>query len=515
MRAPGVISMLKPDNIAVDLSMLGADSFLNDICTAAAVQNAQVIFFATQGHANGENLAKSSHALWCKSAQASEFIAWLTNGYEDIQPLVHQPKMEMSPVAGTNRPGSSTKDSLHEKPVDTDAPHFEHHLGDAETPPPSTASKPRVDHVMLESPGVSRNGERLPSMDELLITMLDMGASDLHISNGSAPRVRVNGHLFELEGHPKLYGDDTAKVIVPIVGEKRLREYEDSFESDFSYSIPGKSRFRVNVFRQRGAMGAVLRTIPFGIPTMKQLGLPQVCTDLADKPRGLVLVTGPTGSGKSTTLAAMIDYINETKDVHIITMEDPIEFMHQNKKALINQREVGEDTESFAAALKHVLRQDPDVILVGEMRDLETISAAVTAAETGHLVFGTLHTIGGPETIDRIIDVFPPAQQNQIRMQLSGTLQGVLSQVLCETYDGKGRVLAQEIMLGIPAIGNLIREGKTHQMQSIIQSGGGAGMVTLDHSLRRLFKEQKITAETALEKAKDTKSMAEQIGYKF
>ncbi|MBK5211122.1 MAG: type IV pilus twitching motility protein PilT [Coriobacteriia bacterium] len=351
-------------------------------------------------------------------------------------------------------------------------------------------------------------------MDELLITMLEMGASDLHISNGSAPRVRVNGRLFELEGHPKFYGDDTVKVIVPIIPEKRLREYEETFESDLSYSLPGKSRFRVNVFRQRGAMGAVLRTIPFGIPTIKQLGLPQVCTDLADKPRGLVLVTGPTGSGKSTTLAAMIDYINETKAVHIVTMEDPIEFIHQNKKALVNQREIGEDTESFAAALKHVLRQDPDVILVGEMRDLETISAAITAAETGHLVFGTLHTIGGPETIDRIIDVFPPAQQNQIRMQLSGTLLGVLSQVLCETSDGKGRVLAQEIMLGIPAIGNLIREGKTHQMLSIIQSGGNIGMATLDHSLRQLFKEKKISAETALEKSQDAKSMAEQIGYK-
>ena len=497
MRAPGVIGMLSPTHVALDLSLLGVDSFLDDIKNAAEKHDAQLIVFTTKSYSGGDKVALSQHAKWYASNKPEGFVDWLLNGCQDPEPL-------SAPVP-TPAPAAPA-------PVAEEA-NYKLNLEKNNAPQPATV--PKADHEMLPSPGTSRNGERLPSMDELLLYMLDEGGSDLHLSVGSSPRVRINGELAEIPNTPKLFGDDTAKIILPIVGENRLAEYDECFEADFSYSIPGKSRFRVNIFRQRGAMGAVLRTIPFGIPTIEQLGLPEVCTELSDKPRGLVLVTGPTGSGKSTTLAAMIDYINENKPVHIMTMEDPIEFMHKNKTALVNQREVGEDTDSFAAALKHVLRQDPDVILVGELRDLETISAAITAAETGHLVFGTLHTIGGPETIDRIIDVFPPEQQNQIRMQLSGSLEGVLSQVLCPIAEGKGRVLAQEIMLGVPAIGNLIREGKTHQMESIIQSSGSLGMTTLDHSLRKLVEQKKITAETAVEKAKDPKTMAEVLGFKF
>jgi twitching motility protein PilT len=262
-------------------------------------------------------------------------------------------------------------------------------------------------------------------------------------------------------------------------------------------------------------MAAVFRVIPLEIPTLEALSLPKVCKYLAERPRGLVLVTGPTGSGKSTTQAAMIDHINESRQCHIITLEDPIEFLHPNKRSYLNQREVGEDTMSFGSALKRVLRQDPDVILVGEMRDLETISAAITAAETGHLVIATLHTTGGPETVDRVIDVFPPHQQQQVRMQLSTTLEGVLSQVLLRSTDGRGRVLAMEIMLGVPAIRNLIREGKTHQMATIIQGGASVGMQTLDQHLKMLLQSGRITYEEAIGKAQNPRELAQMMGRKI
>jgi len=345
--------------------------------------------------------------------------------------------------------------------------------------------------------------------------MLERGGSDLHITVGSPPGIRQRGEIVPVENMKPLMPRDTMEMILGLLSEEQRRRFETELELDFAYSIPGVSRFRANVLQQRNSMGAVFRVIPIKIPTMEELLLPKVCQYLAERPRGLVLVTGPTGSGKSTTLAAMINHINSTRPVHIITMEDPIEFMHRNKMAYVNQREVGEDTHSFASALKRVLRQDPDVILVGEMRDLETISAAITAAETGHLVLATLHTTGGPETIDRVIDVFPPHQQQQVRMQLSSTLEGVLSQVLLRSTDGRSRVMAMEIMLGIPAISNLIREGKTHQMETIIQGGASLGMQTLDQHLKNLLTAGKVTFEEAISKAKNPRELAAMLGRKI
>ncbi|MCE5202703.1 MAG: type IV pilus twitching motility protein PilT [Actinomycetia bacterium] len=355
-------------------------------------------------------------------------------------------------------------------------------------------------------------GSDTPHIDDLLRLMIERGGSDLHVTVGSPPGIRLRGELTPVENTKVLTPRDTQAMILNLLSEEQRKRFETELELDFAYSIPGLSRFRANVFQQRNSLGAVFRVIPIEIPTIEELGLPKVCKFLAERPRGLVLVTGPTGSGKSTTLAAMIDHINETRAVHIITLEDPIEFMHRNKKAYVNQREIGEDTHSFAAALKRVLRQDPDVILVGEMRDLETISAAITAAETGHLVLATLHTTGGPAAVDRIIDVFPPHQQQQVRMQLSGTLEGVLSQVLLRSSDGKSRVLAMEIMLGIPAISNLIREGKTHQMATIIQGGAQLGMQTLDQHLKTLVSAGRITYEEAMSKAQEPRELAQMLG---
>ncbi len=370
--------------------------------------------------------------------------------------------------------------------------------------------------VTIDAPSAVRApAADVPHVDDLLRTMIDLGGSDLHITVGSPPGIRVRGEIQAVEGARMLLPKDTQEMLLSLLSEEQRRRFETELELDFAYSIPGLSRFRTNVFQQRNSMGAVFRVIPLKIPTLEDLQLPRVCKFLAERPRGMVLVTGPTGSGKSTTLAAMIDHINSTRPVHIITMEDPIEFMHKNKRAYVNQREVGEDTHSFTSALKRVLRQDPDVILVGEMRDLETISAALTAAETGHLVLATLHTTGGPETVDRIIDVFPPHQQQQVRMQLSTTLEGVLSQTLLRSTDGRSRVMAMEIMLGIPAISNLIREGKTHQMATIIQGGASMGMQTLDQHLKVLLQAGKITYEEAIQKAKEPRELAQMVGRKI
>lgn len=334
-------------------------------------------------------------------------------------------------------------------------------------------------------------------MDKLLERMIQLNASDLHLGVGSPPTFRTNGALTSLE-IPPLNPEMVKEMLYAVLTPEQQEKFETEKELDFSYSLPKISRFRGNALLQRGTVGAVFRAVPSRPLTLDELGLPAVLKKLCDKPRGLILVTGPTGSGKSTTLAAMIDYINENKAEHIVTIEDPIEFLHRNKKSIIRQRELGADTNSFAAALKHILRQDPDVILVGELRDLETISLAVTAAETGHLVLATVHTIGAPATIDRVVDVFPPHQQQQIRMQLSIILEGVISQTLIPRTDGGGRACALEIMLGTTGVRNLIREGKTHQLTNIIQSGAQHGMQTLDASLKSLYQQGIISHEDAV-----------------
>ncbi|MCU1588953.1 MAG: twitching motility protein, partial [Frankiales bacterium] len=305
---------------------------------------------------------------------------------------------------------------------------------------------------------------------DLLIHVLDQNCSDLHMTVGAHPTVRLNGHLTPLEDYPVLTPQVVQKTLYAILTQKQREKFEEELELDFAYSLPGRARFRVNIYKQRDALGAAFRLIPYEIKPLEDLGVPPAVGNFAMLPRGFVLVTGPTGSGKSTTHAAVVDLANRNRREHIMTVEDPIEFLHQHKGCLVNQREVGEDTWSFKNALKHVLRQDPDIILVGEMRDLETIEIALTAAETGHLVMATLHTQDAAQTIDRVIDVFPPHQQQQVRVQLAGALQGVVCQQLIRTSDGKGRVVATEILVATPAIRNLIREGKTHQIYSAMQA---------------------------------------------
>jgi twitching motility protein PilT len=312
--------------------------------------------------------------------------------------------------------------------------------------------------------------------------------------------VRLRGELTSIPDTEVLTPQVVQKSLYAILTQKQRETFEENLELDFAYAMPGAARFRVNLYRQRESLGAAFRMIPFEIKTLEQLGISPAINNMAMLPRGMVLVTGPTGSGKSTTLAALVDLANRTRRDHIMTVEDPIEFLHRNKSCLVNQREVGEDTKSFANALKHVLRQDPDIILVGEMRDLETISVALTAAETGHLVFATLHTQDAAQTIDRVIDVFSPHQQQQVRVQLAGAIQGVVCQTLCKTADGKGRVAATEIMFATGAIRNLIREGKTHQIYSAMQAGAQHGMQTMDQNLAELVRARKVTMENALEK---------------
>ena len=330
--------------------------------------------------------------------------------------------------------------------------------------------------------------------------LLEQGGSDLHLSVGSPPLIRLRGELRPVPDQENLTPQAVQRVLYAILTQKQRERFEEELELDFAYAMPGSSRFRVNVYRQRESLGAAFRVIPYEIKTLEELGINPQVNQMAALPRGMVLVTGPTGSGKSTTLAALVDLANRTRHDHIMTVEDPIEFLHQNKNCLVNQREVGEDTHSFTAALKHVLRQDPDIILVGEMRDLETISVALTAAETGHLVFATLHTQDAAQTIDRVIDVFPPHQQQQVRVQLAGAIQGVVCQTLCKTADGKGRVAATEVMFATGAIRNLIREGKTHQIYSAMQAGAQHGMQTMDQNLSDLVKAGKVSFDDGLEK---------------
>ncbi|MBX9245855.1 type IV pilus twitching motility protein PilT [Actinotalea ferrariae] len=349
-------------------------------------------------------------------------------------------------------------------------------------------------------------------LDAALRAMIELGASDLHLTTGAPPMIRLDGGLRALEGFPTMYGESLQRTLYAVITQKQREKFEENLELDFAYAVRGVSRFRVNMYRQRDSVGAAFRMIPYEIKPLEDLGVPAVVANFAGLPRGLVLVTGPTGSGKSTTLASIIDLANRTRNDHIMTVEDPIEFLHRHKKSLINQREVGADTLSFANALKHVLRQDPDIILVGELRDLETISVALTAAETGHLVFGTLHTQDAAQTIDRIIDVFPAFQQDQIRTQLASALQGVVSQTLCKKANGRGRVVATEVMLATPAIRNLIREGKTHQIYSSMQAGASHGMHTMDQHLAELVKSSRITYEVGLEKCQNIEDFNRLVG---
>ena len=337
-------------------------------------------------------------------------------------------------------------------------------------------------------------------LTELLIEVVERKASDLHLTAGARPSLRLNGHLEQLDDRPILTPPVIQRMLYAILTQKQRERFEEELELDFAYAVPGKARFRVNVYKQRDALGAAFRLIPYEIKKLEDLGVPPSVANFAMLPRGFVLVTGPTGSGKSTTLASVVDLANRSRKDHIMTVEDPIEFLHRHQSCLVNQREVGEDTHTFQAALKHVLRQDPDIILVGEMRDLETISVALTAAETGHLVFATLHTQDAAQTIDRVIDVFPPHQQQQIRVQLAGALQGIVCQTLCRTADGKGRVVATEVLVATPAIRNLVREGKTHQIYSAMQAGAKFGMHTMDQALADLVKQGRITYETGVEK---------------
>ena len=341
----------------------------------------------------------------------------------------------------------------------------------------------------------------MPSLYELLKVMIEKGASDLHITTGSAPRIRLDGKLVALEGE-HLISSETKAMCYSILTDAQKQRFEEEMELDLSFGVKGLSRFRANIFMQRGVVAGAFRTIPFNIRSFRELGLPEIISEMTKKPRGLILVTGPTGCGKSTTLATMIDRINEERSEHIVTIEDPIEFLHSHKKCLINQREVHADTDSFKAALRRVLRQDPDIVLIGEMRDLETVEAALTVSETGHLTFATLHTNTAVQSINRIIDVFPPHQQEQVRVQLSFVLECIVSQQLLPKATGRGRVLACEILVPTNAIRNLIREEKVHQLYSMMQTGQAKhGMQTMNQSLFELYSKGLISHDDAINKS--------------
>ncbi len=350
----------------------------------------------------------------------------------------------------------------------------------------------------------------MPTIEEIMRTAKEAGASDVHITVGIPPKMRVNGNLIAMN-YSKMMPADTLEVLLEIMTETQRERFEDRGEYDMSFSIPELGRYRVNAYKQRGSVALALRLVGTRVPSPEALGVPESVINLYERKRGLILVTGPTGSGKSTTLAAIIDKINNNRDAHVITLEDPIEYLHQHKMAMVNQREIGLDSQSYANALRAALREDPDVILVGEMRDFETISVAITAAETGHLVLSTLHTIGAASTVDRVIDVFPPHQQQQIRVQFANVLEAVISQQLIPTMDGRGRVAAFEVMHANHAVRNLIREGKSHQLVSVMQTNRKMGMITMDESITQLFYEGKIDREMAIQFAQDPDGMQNKI----
>jgi twitching motility protein PilT len=403
---------------------------------------------------------------------------------------VVQPEPMAVPVAAPAEPAGAPAAAAPQPPV---------------APAPPTADPTELGPINPEYQNVD------PDVIAALQQVLFTGASDLHITANAAPMLRVDGGLSPVAGASVWNSAKVRAALISILSPEQLVRFEENLELDLAYTLSASARFRVNMYQQRGAIGAAFRLIPTTIKTLEQLGVPETVGRFATLPRGLVLVTGPTGSGKSTTLAALIDLVNRTRADHIVTVEDPIEFMHGNKRSLVNQREVGADTHSFANALKHVLRQDPDVILVGEMRDLETISVALTAAETGHLVFATLHTQSAASTIDRVIDVYPPHQQDQVRTQLSATLQGVVSQTLVKKAKGNGRVVATEVLVTTPAISNLIREGKSYQITSSMQAGRELGMHTMDQHLAELVDEGRITRDAAFEKAHDPETLTRLI----
>jgi twitching motility protein PilT len=349
-------------------------------------------------------------------------------------------------------------------------------------------------------------------INELLSYLVSAGGSDLHLSAGSPPNFRVDGDLVQREDLPPIPPRVLQEMVYSVLTQSQRERFEENLELDTAYSVVNLGRFRMNVLKQRGSIGTVFRFIPYKIASVEELGLPFVVSSFAELPRGLVIVTGPTGSGKSTTLAAIVDQINSSRPSHIVTIEDPIEFLHSSKRSLVDQREVGTDTKSFASALRHVLRQDPDVILVGEMRDLETVSSAITAAETGHLVMGSLHTQDAPQAIDRMIDIFPTNQQSQVRIQLASTIQGIVTQQLLPHASGRGRVAAVEVVVGTPAVRNLIREGKTHQIYSAMQAGAQFGMQTMDSCLAKLHQQGKVTLKAALSASSSPEEVRRLLG---
>lgn len=351
----------------------------------------------------------------------------------------------------------------------------------------------------------------MPNVREILEEAKAAGASDVHITVGIPPKIRVNGKLITLTQYNRLLPADTLEMLLNIMTETQRNRFEERGEYDMSFSIPDLGRYRVNVYKQRGSVALAFRLVGTKVPSPEELGVPASVIDLYQRKRGLILVTGPTGSGKSTTLAAIIDKINNCRDAHVITLEDPIEYLHQHKMAMVNQREIGLDTENYANALRAALREDPDVILVGEMRDFETISVAITAAETGHLVLSTLHTIGAASTVDRVIDVFPPHQQQQVRVQFSNVLEAVVSQQLIPTIDGRGRVAAFEVMHANHAVRNLIREGKSHQLTSVMQTNRKQGMMTMDEAIQQLYFAGRISREMAIQFAQDPDNMENKI----
>lgn len=350
----------------------------------------------------------------------------------------------------------------------------------------------------------------MPTIEEMLRIAKDAGASDLHITVGVPPKMRVNGKLITMD-FPKMLPADTEKLIPEIMNEKQRIRFEEKGEHDMSFSIPNLGRYRVNAYKQRGSVAIALRLVGTQVPAPELLGVPKSVIDLYQKKRGLILVTGPTGSGKSTTLAAIIDKINNNRECHVITLEDPIEYLHQHKMSMVNQREIGLDSQSYANALRAALREDPDVILVGEMRDFETISVAITAAETGHLVLSTLHTIGAASTVDRVIDVFPPHQQQQIRVQFANVLEAVVSQQLIPKVDGMGRVAAFEVLHANHAVRNLIREGKSHQLMSVMQTNRKMGMIAMDEAIQQLYYDGKISRDMAIQFAQDSDGMENKL----